>query len=359
MSSMNTASRSSRFWNDQSTFQFLAYVVVILAGGWWLLGQLAIVLRPLLIAIFLCYVLLPSYSRLRRRQVPSVVCVILLSGSAIIVIFSLSMFVYANVLSLAEEGPELQAKAINLIKESYRTLGASLPDWMTAESGTDTKRPEVYLAETMPGLLQGAVNIALGSLIEACVAGLYLLFLLMGAERLPMRVRRAYEPERADQILHVAGRINSAIIGYLKAKCLSSLIFAVPVFLLLTIAGVKFALLWAVVTFACNFIPYVGSVIAYSLPTVFIILQFEGTTQAFVIAAMLLAIHLICATLIEPMVIGRAVGISPLIVLAALAVWGLIWGILGMILAVPLTVVIKIVLENLQETQPIAKLIEE
>lgn len=348
-----------RRWNDPSAMAFAAQAVVVLAGGWWMLGQLSSVLRPLLIAVFLCYVLLPSYSRLRRSGVGSPVAVVLLAGSAIVVLMLVSLFAYANALSLAEEGPALQARAVRMVQDAHRSLGANLPSWLVNETGTDAKRPEEYLAEKMPGVLQVAVNVALGGLVEAAVAGLYLLFLLLGAEKLPGRVRRAYEPERAEQLLHIAGRINSAIISYLKAKCLSSLIFAVPVWLVLTLCGVKFAVLWAVLTFACNFIPYVGSVVAYGVPVAFAMLQFGGSPWAFAVAGMLLGIHLTCAMLIEPLLIGRAVGLSPLVVLAALAVWGLIWGLPGMVLAVPLTVVAKIVLENIEMTRPIAKMVEE
>jgi AI-2 transport protein TqsA len=346
----------ARIWRDSDSLRIAAQAILALAAGWWLLGQFASVLRPLLIAVFLCYVLLPSYSRLRRRRVPVSVAVGLLAGSAIVLLLLIGLFVYGNALNLAEEGPVLQAQAVKMFQDTHRAIGATFPEMMAS---ANTKRPEEYLAEKMPLLLQGAVNVALGGLIEAAVAGLYLLFLLLGAERLPNRVRAAYAPERAEQLLHVAGRINSAIISYLKAKCLSSLVFAVPVWLVLMFCGVKFAMLWAVITFICNFIPYIGSAIAYSLPVAFALLQFGGSSWAFVVAFALLAIHLVCATLIEPLMLGRAVGLSPLVVLAALAVWGLVWGLPGMVLAVPLTVVAKIVMENFEATRPIAKLVEE
>ncbi len=345
----------ARPWRDPGSLQVAAQLVLAAAAGWWLLGEFASVLRPLLIAVFLCYVLMPTYSRLRRKRVPVGVAVGLLAGSAIVVLLLVALFAYANVLSLAEEGPRLQSQAVRLFQGAHEALGG-LPPWLRSDGG---KRPEEYLTEKMPALLQGAVNVALGGLIEAAVAGLYLLFLLLGAEKLPARVRAAYPPERAEQLLHVAGRVNAAIISYLKAKCLSSLVFAVPVWLVLALCGVKFAVLWAVLTFACNFIPYVGSAIAYGLPVAFAMLQFGGSSAAFVVAGALLAIHLVCAMLIEPLLIGRAVGLSPLVVLAALAVWGLVWGLPGMVLAVPLTVVAKIAMENIEATRPIAKLAEE
>ena len=51
---------------------------------------------------------------------------------------------------------------------------------------------------------------------------------------------------------------------------------------------------------------------------------------------------------IEPQLTGHAVGLNPLVVLVALAFWGLRWGLVGMVLAVPLTVMLKIVCEKIE-----------
>jgi len=53
---------------------------------------------------------------------------------------------------------------------------------------------------------------------------------------------------------------------------------------------------------------------------------------------------------------GKAVDLSPLVVLIALSFWGLCWGLVGMVLAVPLTAVLKIILGNTPSTRPIAEL---
>jgi AI-2 transport protein TqsA len=67
--------------------------------------------------------------------------------------------------------------------------------------------------------------------------------------------------------------------------------------------------------------------------------------------------HILSASVVEPMLIGRAVGLSPIVILSALAVWGVLWGLPGMFLAVPLTVVVKIVLENIEITKPVGRLL--
>lgn len=125
---------------------------------------------------------------------------------------------------------------------------------------------------------------------------------------------------------------------------------------MLAIFGVKFVAIWMLLTFLCNFIPYVGSVISYTVPTLFAALQLPPWDGPIAVAILLLGVQVASATLIEPMIIGRAVGLSPLLILAALAVWGSVWGLPGMFLAVPLTVVLKIVLQNIEATQALAKL---
>src|SRR5262249_38697667 len=149
--------------------------------------------------------------------------------------------------------------------------------------------------------------------LEACIVALYLLFLLLEGSRLPERIRNAYAPERAEEIMKIAGAVNAAIVSYLKAKVKSSLVLALPVGLVLWITDVKFALLWMVLTFLCNFIPYIGTVIAYTLPVSFAFLWFgPATWQPYVAAGLLLACHVGSATIAEPMIIGSAVGVSPL-----------------------------------------------
>ena len=110
-------------------------------------------------------------------------------------------------------------------------------------------------------------------------------------------------------------------------------------------------------TFLCNFIPYIGSVISYTLPVGFAFLWFGPTWQPVAAAVLLLACQVLSASVVEPMIIGNAVGVSPLVIVGSLAFWGLMWGIPGMFLAVPLTVVAILVMDHFDQTRPIARLL--
>jgi len=340
-------------WGGLNTLRFAAYAMIVLAASWYLLGQLASVLRPLLLASFLGYILMPYYRSIRLKLSAPVAITIIASVTTLLLL-GITAAVTSSVYDLTTQAPELKQKAMRLFSQvtewiySFRVVGP-------IQSGDKT--PEAMAAEKLTDGFLVLLNVAMVGLPEAFASGLYLLFLLLESARFPDRVRRAYPEPRAEQIMHVFGRINSAIVSYLKAKVKSSLILAVPIGLVLVGFNVRFAFLWCVLTFVCNFIPYIGSVVSFTLPIGFAFLQFDSWITATVLAGIILGINILSASVVEPMLIGRAVGLSPIVILSALAVWGVLWGLPGMFLAVPLTVVVKIVLENIEITKPVARLL--
>ena len=348
----NAPEPSSPAGRPATPFATAAAVLVIAALSWYMLKELGPVLRPLLIATILAYVLLPYHSRLRER-VTAPVSIILLAGLSVALLVGLALAVYLSVLGLNEELPRLKLRFVTFIHQFHEIVRQISPRLLDESAGT--------AGEQVAGLAtQAAVpvlNAAASALLEAGVVGLYLVFLLLEASRFPDRVRLAYAPQRADEILHLAGQVNAAIVSYLKAKVRSSLILALAVGTVLVALGVKFAFLWAVLTFLCNFIPYLGSVTAYLLPVGFAFLQLDPGWQPIAVAVLLLACQAASAAFVEPMLLGKAVGLSPLVILGSLAFWGLLWSIPGMFLAVPLTVVAMLVMNHFASTRSVAKLL--
>ncbi len=340
-------------WIAPAGLRTVALVVLTAAASWWLLGELAGVLRPLLLAVFLGYALMPYYNRL-RRVLPGPVAVGLLAVATVGLLGGLGLAVYGGLLGLADELQGVRPRVTEVVADVKGWL-AKVPYLGPTVEGL-TLADERVTDRLARGAAQ-AVSSAAGTLVEAAAAGLYLSFLLLESARLPDRIRAAYPPDRAAHILRVFGRINAGIISYLRAKVLSSLLIALPVGGVLAACGVRFALVWGVLTFLCNFIPYVGSVVAYLVPVGFAAVQFGLTWPTFTAAGLLLGLHLLGAAVVEPTVLGRAVGLSPLVILAALSLWGTLWGVPGMFLAVPLTMVIKIVCDNIDGAKPVARLL--
>jgi predicted PurR-regulated permease PerM len=110
-------------------------------------------------------------------------------------------------------------------------------------------------------------------------------------------------------------------------------------------------------TFFFNFIPYVGSIVAVLLPIGLSFVQFDNIWLSFLLAAILFGLQQWTGNWLEPIMFGRRLDLSPVLILLGLVFWGSLWGIVGMVLSVPFLTSLRIVLENIEETRPIAKMI--
>src|SRR4051794_21168637 len=120
-------------WRDPAALQTAAAVLVIAAAGWFLMVQLAPLLRPLLIAVFLAYVLMPYHSRL-RRHVGAPASIGILAGLPAGVIVGLALSVYASVLGLSDELPRLQGRVIEMGERGNDVIATNAP-WMHVGDG--------------------------------------------------------------------------------------------------------------------------------------------------------------------------------------------------------------------------------
>jgi AI-2 transport protein TqsA len=341
---------------DAAALHTAAVCLFIAAAAWYLLGQLAGLFRPLLLAVFLCYIILPAHFRLRER-IPSLASIAVLTAASVGALCLLALVLYGSALELSEDLPRLTDRALFLFRQARSWVTEHLP-W-TVRLHPETAQVEGQSTALLQDAVRALLTAAAGVLSEALVVGFYLLFLLLEAGRFPRRVRAGFATARADEILAVAQRINQAMASYLKVKVQASLVLAVPAGLVLWAFGVKFPLLWAVLTFLLNFVPYLGSVVTCSLPIVLAFLELNVPWTPWAVAGLLIGLHVLSAYVVEPAMTGRAVGLSPLIILLALAFWGQCWGLIGMLLAVPLTVLLRMVLENVPVTRPFAKLMAD
>jgi AI-2 transport protein TqsA len=335
----------------------LAAAVVCAAGGWYLLKELAPLLRPLILAVFLAYTILPVHRRL-SRWVPSRLAGPLLALLAAVAVLGMAGLVYGNLVALRAELPRLIDRATGLV-EGVRAWGRDHLPASVVELASDPGRAEADSAARLQALASGLVNAAAGFLAEALVVGFYLIFLLIEARHFPRRVQTAFAPEQADRVLGVVGSISRAMAAYLRAKALASLVTALPVVAILWAFGVPFPGMWGVLAFVGNFIPYVGSLVAFALPVLLASLELEPIWRPLAVLVLLVLVQVVTNNIVEPRLTAQAVDLSPLVVLIALAFWTLCWGIVGMVLAVPLTVMLKIVWENIALTRPLARLMAQ
>ncbi len=138
--------------------------------------------------------------------------------------------------------------------------------------------------------------------------------------------------------------------AWVRGQLFLSLVIGVLVYIGLFLLNVPYALTLAIAAGVLEVVPVIGPIVA-SIPG--ILLAFTiSPVLALGVAVMYFVVQQLENHLIVPQVMGRAVGLNPLVVILAIAVGSRLLGIMGALLAVPLTVVLQIiVLEVLLEKE--------
>jgi len=124
----------------------------------------------------------------------------------------------------------------------------------------------------------------------------------------------------------------------------------------LWIFGIDLLFTWALLALLLNFIPTIGSIIAGLLPALYALATKDPGT-ALAVAGGLLVIEQIMGNYVDPRLMGHQLGLSPVIVLITLMVWGWIWGPLGAFLATPLTVLMATLCTHSSRMRPVGMLL--
>lgn len=212
----------------------------------------------------------------------------------------------------------------------------------------------------LPARLRSTLAGALGSLQSLAVflvlTLFFVLLMLLEATTWREKVRSAFAGGRDTEVLDSVQTIAVRVRGYLAVRTVISLISAVIEGLWLWAVGVDFALLWALLFFVLNYVPNVGSVLAAIPPTLVALLQL-GLGRAALAVGGLVVIEQVMGNFIGPLMQGRRLSISPLVVLVSVVFWTWFWGVPGALLAVPLTVTIVIVCSHVPDLRPVALLL--
>ncbi len=139
--------------------------------------------------------------------------------------------------------------------------------------------------------------------------------------------------------------ISHDIQKYLAIKTAVSAATGVLAIIVCYLFKVDFPLLWGLVAFLFNYVPAIGSIVA-GIPPVLLALILHGFWPGLGVTLCYLAINITIGNFVEPMLLGDRFGISTVIVILSVLVWGFIWGPVGMLLAVPLTMLVKVMLDN-------------
>ena len=243
----------------------------------------------------------------------------------------------------------------------YDAYSDKLIEWFVNLLKTLSIPPEAVKNFNWLGLLQDNARniseliIALSS--KFVLTLVFLMFMLVEAPFLQEKINKAFG-RNAERVQKILSTISEQVSRYLGTLALISFVTGVCAWIVLTVLDVRLAAGWGVLTFLLNFIPTVGSIIATIPPVVMAVIQFSpGLFKPVLVLVSLTAIQLTIGNIITPKVMGDRLGVSPVVILLSLLLWGMIWGIPGALLSTPIISIIKIVCENITSLNFIAVLI--
>lgn len=319
-----------------STNTILRVVLIILLLIFIYLIKNIIIL--FLFALIIASAIAPIVNCLEKIKIPRVIGTLLVY---IIVIGILALIVYLiipsiarDVKSLASTFPQYIEKisdkfdAIKNISSRYQAVVNRIQDSLE-ELGNFLKGKTTSVLATAFGIFGGIF-----SFILILIISFYISVLKKGVQRtltavIPIHYR--------DRVLDLWERAQKKFGRWLQGQVALGLIVGILVYIGLSLLNIKFALLLAVVAGLLEIFPYIGPVLA-GIPAIII-----GFLQAPILGLWVFVLYVVIQQLenyvITPLVIGRVVGLNPIIVILALLIGGQLGGILGMILAVPLAAV--------------------
>lgn len=135
--------------------------------------------------------------------------------------------------------------------------------------------------------------------------------------------------------------------AYLLTRTLINILLGAAFALILYLLGMPNPLLWGVMVGFLNYAPYVGPLVSLVILTPVAILSYDSLWFAMLVPVSVFQINIIEGQLLTPMIIGRRLSLSPVVVFTAVVFWGWLWGIVGALIAIPITAAINVVCQHI------------
>jgi len=352
------------FNRSLSTFVYVTLLIAIVTVG---LIQLEGVLKPFFIALAIYFVLKPGADAISANGFPLVLSYLTVLLFFFMIVASAGYFAFTQAENLMSDEVEVEKYNTNLEEKwtwvrDDTVFSGAVVEWVGSENATLSE------ALTKVGLLADGGQTSdivrnmlagVGDMLASSLTILFfLIFMIFEASLLPGRIERAWPQGGSAKVAEVREQIEISVNTYVVVKTGVSLGTAGCAAILMILFDIDLWFTWAMLTFLFNYVPYIGSVFAMIPPVVLGIVVLEpGALIAFTVLS--IVNQQLWGNYIENRWAGRALGISPVVLLLVTAYAFWVWGLVGMILAVPFAVLVKIVLENIDATKPVAILLSE
>jgi predicted PurR-regulated permease PerM len=329
-------------------------LIVVGLLGWALLhfiGIIRIVVVPLAIALLLSALLAPAVRWLLRLRLPPSLATFLVLFGGIAVIGGTLTLVINQFVNGVPELTQNASEGVRQIQTWARTGPLHLSDdqvnsaidsaqqWINSNTDKLTSTG-IATATTLFEVLTGALLVLFSTF-----------FFLRDGRKIWRFVVRLF-PVNARWSLADAGDASWRTLGsYVRATVLVAFIDAVGIGIALVVLNIQFPLPLAALVFLGAFVPIVGASVSGAV-AVLVALVDEGWVVALIVLGAVILVQQLEGHVLQPLIMGRAVAIHPLVVIIGIASGVILAGIIGALVAVPLIAVLNTGIRRLSRRRP-------
>jgi len=329
-------------------------LIVVGVVGWALLhfiGIVSIVVIPLAIALLLSALLAPAVGWLLKLRLPRSLATFLVLICGIGAVAGTLTLVINQFVDGVPELTEKTSAGVRQIQDWAKTGPLHLSDDQVNQA---IDNAQSWVNSHTASLT--STGIATAATLFEVVAGLLLVlfstfFFLRDGRKIWRFIVRLF-PVNARWSLADAGDASWRTLGsYVRATVLVAFIDAVGIGIALVVLNIPFPFPLAALVFLGAFIPIVGASVSGAV-AVLVALVDQGWVIALIVLGAVILVQQVEGHVLQPLIMGRAVAIHPLVVITGIACGVTLAGIIGALVAVPLIAVLNTGVRRLSRRRP-------
>ena len=308
------------------------------------------IILPLVYAAIFAILLNPMVNWLIAKKMNRALAIFIILSLATIVSIGILYFISSQIMVFGETFPQFKVQFGQLMKEFFA--------WISHTFNVKTTKINAWVEQVKSqGLDNSTVVIGqtlstIGSVLAIIfLVPVYIFMMLFYKPLLLDFMGQLFHRDKHGAVVEVLAATKSLIQSYLVGLILEVIIVAIMNITALMILGVEYAVLLGLIGALLNMIPYIGGLVAISLPVLVALATQSPATAGLVVVAYII-IQLIDNNIVMPKVVASKVKINALVSIVVVLIGGAIWGIPGMFLSIPLTAIIKVIFDRIEHLQP-------
>jgi predicted PurR-regulated permease PerM len=309
----------------------------------WLAGHVIQTLLLLTLAALLAYALAPAVKFLERfmpRFLAILMVYLIVLGALGALLYLIVRTAIVQFVSLSDYVRFLltprKSGQITPLEQTLRSLGLSQSQIASARDQVVTSI-EGFAGSVVP-LLTGIF----GAILDVIVVAVISIYLLASDSRISDWLRQNMPNQQQERMRFLLDTLQRVVGGYIRGQLLLCGLVGLLVGVGMQVLGVPFALLLGVLAFVLEFIPVLGTLVSGAICVLLALTK--GWVLVIIVLVYFVIVHVIEGDVVGPRIVGKTIGLHPIVSLAALLAGTELFGVAGALLASPVAGVLQALL---------------